>query len=270
MTSQPAVRLQVSAPLATVTIHRPEVRNALNIEAWNELAARLDEARNAFPAVRVVLLRGAGSQAFVAGADIKELSQIAGNSGRARAYVELVESVMKRLESLPQPVIAVVNGDAIGAGMELMAACDLRVAAEGGRLGIPAAKLGLAITGQDMQRLERIVGLGRAKWLLLTGRLIDVAVGLSWGLVDAVVSAAELDEQASALALEIAANSAVSNQLTKAALRTYVDPVAQGDEARFECSLPAWRSRSLAEGIEAFLSRRKPNYAAVESLDTEN
>jgi enoyl-CoA hydratase/carnithine racemase len=267
--SSSVVRLDTTPPLGIITIERPEVRNALNTAAWHELAARLDEVRRAFPVVRVLLLRGAGTKAFVAGADIEELNAVVGDLDRSRAYVELVESVMKRLESLPQTVIALVNGDAVGAGLELMAACDLRIVAEGARLGIPATKLGLAITGQDLQRLERLVGLGRVKWLLLTGRLVEANVGLSWGVVDAIYSKDELEEQASALALEIAANSASSNRLTKAALRTYTDAVGQGDEAGFACSLPAWKSRSLVEGIRAFVERRSPDFPAVESANLD-
>lgn len=259
------ITLDVDGSVATVTIDRQESRNALDSETWRQLRGRLDEIA-ASVAIRAVVLRGAGEHAFTAGADIAELKRVTRTATGSRAYVELVESVMSRLESLPQPVIAAVGGDAVGAGLELLAACDLRLARGGVRLGIPAARLGIAVTGQDLQRLERLVGVGRLKWLLLTARLIDVEVALEWGLMNAVYAAAELEREALALAREVAANSASTHRLTKEALRTYRDPVAQGEEAGFGCSLPAWSSPSLAEGIAAFLDRRPPDFQSVEGV----
>lgn len=263
-TAERRVVVETDGAIATITLDRPSVRNALDVAAWHELADRLDEVRAGEGRIRAVLLRGAGDRAFAAGADIGELREATRTAAAARRYVELVESVMRRIETLPQPVIAVVGGDAVGAGLELMAACDLRVARAGARIGIPAARLGIAITGQDLQRLERLIGVGRLKWLLLTARLVDAEEALRWGLVDAVHPAPALDREAVALAREIAANSASTHRLTKEALRTYRDAALQGDGAGFACSLPAWSSASLAEGIAAFLERRPPDFPSVE------
>lgn len=259
-----SVTVETDGATATITLDRPSVRNALDVATWRELAARLDEVRADPGGVRVVLLRGAGDKAFAAGADIAELREAARSAAASRAYVELVESVMRRIETLPQPVIAVVGGDAVGAGLELMAACDLRLARAGARVGIPAARLGIAITGQDLQRLERLVGVGRVKWLMLTARLVDVDEALRWGLVDEVHPADALEREAVALAREVAANSASTHRLTKQALLAYRASASEDDEAGFACSLPAWSSASLAEGIAAFLERRTPNFPGVE------
>lgn len=258
--------IETSGPVTAIVIDRPAVRNALDQETWRALADRLDEVPSPDDGVRVVLLQSAGDRAFVAGADIRELGEIRRSTEKTRAYVELIESVMKRLERLPQPVIAVVSGDAIGAGLELMAACDLRIAQRGARFGIPAAKLGLAITGQDLHRLERLIGLGRAKWLLMTGQLIDSSLALEWGVIEGAHDAVDLDAAALDLAHTVAANSSLTHRLTKQALLTYTDPVPPGDEQGLACSLPAWSGQSLAEGIASFLERRPPDFAAVERL----
>jgi enoyl-CoA hydratase/carnithine racemase len=150
-----------------------------------------------------------------------------------------------------------------------MVACDLRLARAGSRLGIPAARLGLAITGQDLHRLERLIGLGRVKWLLMTGRLITAEEAAGWGLVDAVYSQDAFEREAVAVAHEVAANSALTHTLTKRALVAYTNPLEQGDEAGFACSLPAWSSRSLAEGTAAFAERRPPDFGRVESEETD-
>jgi enoyl-CoA hydratase/carnithine racemase len=213
----------------------------------------------------VVVLRGAGGKAFIAGADLRELAEVAANPERQREYIELVESVMTRLETMPQAVIAAIEGPAVGAGLEIMAACDLRVAVTGARIGIPAAKLGLAITGQDLHRLERLVGIGRVKWLLLTGRLVTAEEAQSWGLVDAVFPESGFETELTALVADIGSNSSLSHTLTKQALLTYTNPAQQGAEAGFECSLPAWSSPSLAEGLAAFTERRPPDFPSVES-----
>lgn len=258
------VSLEILDAIAVVTINRPGLRNAMNVAAWTSLAANLDRVEKE-TRVRVLLLRGAGDRAFVSGADIAELSEIAGSKSRARTYVELVESVMARLEALPQPVIALAKGHAIGAGLELMAACDLRIASETARFGIPAAKLGIAISGQDLLRLERLVGIGRVKWLLMTGRLIGAEQALAWGMVDAVYPSGDFDEQARLVASEVSDNSSITHQLTKQALRSNVPWRQLDHEAGLQSAAPAWTAASLREGIDAFLERRPPRFVRVES-----
>lgn len=258
------VRLEVAAHVGTITIHRPAVRNALSQQAWEELAKHLTHLAGAYPAVRVVVVRGTGDRAFAAGADIGELTKVSRSQESSRSYVELMERVMKGLEQLPQPVIAAINGDAIGAGLELIAACDIRVARQGARFGIPASKLGLAATGQDLSRLERLIGLGHLKWLLLTARLVTAEVALNWSLIDALYPAADWADAVQTIAEEIAGNSAVSVSLAKrACARTAW--WRESDEMGFDCSLPAWTSRSLAEGLQAFMEHRRPRFEDVES-----
>ena len=260
------VRLTIDGDVATITVDRQQVRNALNADAWRRLRQLLDEAGGSYPRVRVLLLRGAGDKAFVAGADIAELMELAATPEGRTTYIQLVESVMSAVETLPQPVIAVVSGDAVGAGLELMAAADLRIARAGVWIGIPAAKLGLAVTGQDLRRLERLVGVGRTKWLLMTGRLVDAETAFTLGLVDAVHPPEALEDAVAALARDVASNSALTHRLTKQALTALRD--GEAENVGFERALPAWSSASLREGVAAFLQRRPANFRAVEQEET--
>lgn len=250
------IKLEVRPPLAILTINRPKVMNALNAETFHELDAALNELRDN-PVVRVVLLTGAGDKAFVAGADIRELAPL--NSSEAQAVAERGQSVFRKVEDLGKPVIACINGFALGGGCELAMACTFRIAARAAKLGQPEVKLGLVPGYGGSQRMPRLVGRGAALKLLLTGAAIGAEEALRIGLVDEVVEAAQLMSRAEALAMEIAANAPL-------AIAETLKLVDEGIEVRLDSAMALeaesfgrlFNSADKAEGTTAFLEKRKP------------
>ena len=254
------LRLEKRPPLAVVTLDRPKALNALNAETLNELD-RVIEDLGADPAVRVVLLAGAGDRAFAAGADIRELAAVPAAEGRA--FSLRGQGVFRRIETLGKPVIACIQGFALGGGCELAMACAVRIASEDARLGQPEVKLGVIAGYGGTQRLPRLVGRGAALKILLTGAVIDAREALRIGLVDEVVPASELMARAEALAHEIAANAPLAVAETLRA-------VDEGLGLPLELALlrEAGRFGELcatadkAEGAAAFLEKRMPAWKA--------
>jgi len=243
-------------PLAVVTLDRPKVLNALNAETLDELnSVFVDLAAEAD--VRVVLLTGAGGRAFAAGADIRELAALAAEEGRVFALRG--QSVLRQIETMGKPVIACIQGFALGGGCELALACTLRLAADDARLGQPEVKLGIIAGYGGSQRLPRLVGRGEGLKLLLTGAVIDAREALRIGLVDEVVPGAELMARAEALAREIAANAPLAVAETLRAvdegLDLPLDLALLREAARFGhlCG-----TADKAEGTAAFLQKRPP------------
>lgn len=254
-----ALGLAVEGGVATLTLDRPAARNALTLGMWRALpglAARLE----ADPAVRAVLVRGAGEQAFSGGADIAEFPQVYADAASARAYNDAVRAGQDAVARLPRPVIAVVFGACVGGGCGLAISCDLRFAAEGARFGIPPAKLGAAYSFADVKQLVDLVGPARAKDILFSGRLVEADEALRIGLVDRVIPADELVAAATAYARGIADLSAVSI----VAAKRMVQAVRDGAEAEtpdlramFDA---AFAAEDFQEGFRAFLEKRKPRF----------
>src|SRR5919107_430541 len=194
---------EVSGAIARITVNRPDKLNALNSSVIAELDRAVGEIERD-PAVRGVVLTGAGPKAFVAGADIAEIAAQSPVEGKTRALEG--QRVFRRLERCGKPVVAAVNGFALGGGCELAMACHLRVAAEGARFGQPEVKLGICPGYGGTQRLPRLVGRGRALELLLTGAMIDAQEALRIGLVNRVVPAAELTASAEGMLRQMLAN----------------------------------------------------------------
>jgi enoyl-CoA hydratase len=251
------LRLSTDDGVATVTIHRPEKRNALNARVRRELVDALD-ALAADPDVRVVILTGAGDRAFVAGADIGEFAERSPLEQRAAMEGRRVFEV---LADYPKPTIAALNGYALGGGCELALACDLRIAARSARLGQPEVALGLLPGGGGTQRLPRLVGLGRAMRMILTGDLLDAEEAARIGLVDEVVDDDALAERARAVAARIAAHSPVAVKLIKQAVRAAAElPLSAGLALERELFITAFASEDRAEGVAAFLEKRTPAF----------
>lgn len=250
--------VELDGALATVTVNRPKVLNALNGATLAELGQAM-RALQADEAVRVVILTGAGEKAFAAGADINELSTLTPDAGKARA--ELGQGVFDLIERLGKPVIAAVNGFALGGGCELAMACTVRLAADTAKFGQPEVKLGLTPGFAGTQRLPRLVGKGRALELLLGGGMIDAAEAFRIGLVNRVVPAAALRDEARALAQGWASNAPM-------AMRYALEAVSHGLESTFaegcfvEASLfgLAFATEDMREGTRAFLEKRKPEF----------
>jgi enoyl-CoA hydratase len=244
--------------VATLTIQRPQRLNALD-------ARTLDELRSAFLSfqsndqIRCVILTGAGEKAFVAGADIKEIAQDSQESARRRALTG--QQVFDLIETLGTPVIAAVNGFALGGGCELAMACTLRLAADTARFGQPEVNLGLIPGFAGTQRLVRLVGKTKAMEMVLGGGTITAQEALAIGLVNRVVPAADLMNHSRALAAELAAKPPI-------ALRYAMEAINRGAEMPFSdaCRLEAalfgmvTASDDMREGTKAFLEKRKPEF----------
>jgi len=248
--------LERDAAVAIVTINRPKVLNALNAHTLDELRrVMLDLQQDA--GVRAVILTGAGDRAFVAGADINELAEQTPMAGRARALAG--QQVFRVIEELGKPVIAAVNGFALGGGCELAMACTLRLAADTAKFGQPEINLGLLPGYAGTQRLPRLVGKGRALELLLLGAPIDANEAVRIGLVNRVVPAAELMDAARRLATTLASKAPMASTLI-------LDAVDKGLDMPFDeaCAYEATlfglvaSTDDMREGTRAFLEKRPP------------
>lgn len=230
MSAPEHVRYAVDGPIAVVTLDRPDARNAYSDEMCEQLVAALDRA-DADAAVRCAILTGAGSS-FHAGGDVKAMKErsgmFAGEPAELRArYVRGIQAVPRRIAEFRKPLIAAINGPAIGAGLDLACMCDLRIAAEGAKLGSTFVKVGLVPGDGGAFFLQRVVGFPRALELMLTARVLDAGQALAIGLVHEVVPADQLLARAQDLAAEIAALPPTAVQYTKrAAYRAYA-----GDQA---------------------------------------
>ena len=244
--------------IARVTINRPDKLNALNATVIAELADAVGHIESD-DAVRGVILTGAGTKAFVAGADIGELTAQGSMDGKARALAG--QRAMRRLERCGKPVVAAVNGFALGGGCELAMACHLRVASETARFGQPEVKLGLGPGYGGTVRLPRLVGKGRALELLLTGAMIDAQEAWRIGLVNRVVPAERLLAEAEALARTILEQAPLAVRLVLEAVEAGLDLTVDEAlllEANHFGLLSA--TADMREGTAAFLEKRKPRF----------
>ena len=252
------VRTEVSGSTATVTIDRQAKLNALNPQVVGELDAAFGALR-ADRRVRAVILTGAGDKAFVAGADIGVLAEMGPLTGAevSRAGQE----VLRRIESFPRPVIAAVGGYALGGGCELALACHLRVASEQARFGLPEVGLGIIPGYGGTIRLTRLVGLGRAVEMIVTGDMIDARRAAEIGLANVVVPHAELMDRARALAERIAANAPVAVEMALTSAYSAVESTMD-NALGFEASLFGLlaSTNDMKEGMAAFLERRKADF----------
>jgi enoyl-CoA hydratase len=250
------LRLERAEATATLRLDRPDRHHALDPALLRELARALREVRRD-STVRALVVTGTGEKAFCAGADVAAMAAMSALEGHA--FARLGHEVLDRLEALPIPVVAAVNGLALGGGLELALACDLVVAADRARLGLPETNLGLIPGFGGTQRLPRRVGLGRARELIYLGRIVTADEALGMGLVDRVVPAAELDAHAAALAAELAARAPVALRQAKRATRAAMEgPLAAGLAQEVEAFGVVFASEDRREGLRAFLDKRRP------------
>lgn len=240
--------------IATVTINRPDSLNALNAQVLDDLDAWFTAAATD-PAVRGVLLTGAGEKSFVAGADIKQFKKLDATSGHA--FSVRGQAVFSRIERFPKPVMAVVNGFALGGGSELSLACHLRVASEKARFGQPEVNLGIIPGYGGTQRLPRIVGKGIATELVLTGDMISAQRAYEIGLVNRVFAPEELLDGARALMQTMVSKAPIAVQLTLEALASSDLSLDTGLEQEAALFGQACGTDDFQEGVSAFLERRK-------------
>jgi enoyl-CoA hydratase len=252
------VLIEIKDGIGTIIINRPDKRNALDTATHAQLLAAFDALKHN-AAVKVVVLTGAG-KAFVSGADVKEF--------QGKSPVDMLRrllqqpSAIEAADAFPKPLIAMINGYCLGSGNELAMACDIRIASEEAKFGQPEINLGMMPGGGATQRLPRLVGLGKALWLMYTGQLLDSSEAAKMGLVDLVVPAKQLKARVMTLATVIASKSPVALAMIKEAARASVRAPLD-DGIRHEQSLASviFSSKGMQEGLKAFIEKRPPNFS---------
>ena len=254
------VNVDLQGAVAVLTIDRPKALNALNPEVLADLKAAFEGIDQ--NAVRCVVLTGAGDKSFVAGADIGSMSTMTNAEGEA--FGKLGNDIFLMIESFPLPVIAAVNGFALGGGCELAMSCDIRICSDNAMFGQPEVGLGITPGFGGTQRLARLVGMGMAKQLLYTARNIDAAEALRIGLVNAVIPQAELLDAALKMAGQIAKNAPIAVRACKKAvnegMQVSIDKAVEIEEKLFG---GCFETHDQVEGMACFLSREKPKPKAV-------
>lgn len=247
------VLLEIDEQIARLTLDRPEKLNALNPEMLAEFE-RLVDVIDRDKDIRVVILTGAGERAFCAGADVNAWSALE-PLDMWRGWIREGHRILNRLAGLRQPTIAAINGFALGGGLELALATDIRIAVEPATFAMPETTIGTLPGWAGTRRLPEAIGVARAKQMIFTGARIDAATAERWGLVNEVVPLGALMNRVSTLAAEIAANAPIPVQLAKAAI--------DGDESALEAfaGVLAANSEDGREGITAFREKRKPRFA---------
>ena len=251
-----ALSLTVADRIATLTLDRPQSRNALNQAMWRALPGIVAQAA-ADPAIRVLVVRGANG-AFASGADIAEFPVVFADKAAALDYGRLIETAATALATLAKPTIALIEGFCIGAGLALALACDLRICAEGARLGAPPAKLGLMYGLGDTRRLVNAVGASVAKDMLFTGALYPAAEALRVGLVNAMHPAEALEAALTAKASAIASLSAWSMAHNKAVVERILQGQSSDDQDTRDWFASAVDGPDFREALAAFHAKRPP------------
>jgi enoyl-CoA hydratase/carnithine racemase len=244
--------------IAYVTVNRPKSLNALSTPTWEDLRTAFEDARDD-PAVRGVILTGAGNKAFIAGADIGELARATAID--AERSSRFGQAVLDLIENLGKPVIAAINGFALGGGCETAMACTIRIAVDGAKFGQPEVALGLLPGGGGTQRLPRLVGKGRALQLILSGEMISAQEAYRIGLVNEVVPAADLITRAEAILNKIASNAPVAVKFSLEAVNKGLE-TSQGEGILLEASYFGLcaGTEDKKEGTSAFLEKRAPQF----------
>jgi enoyl-CoA hydratase len=256
------VRVERDGPIGVVTLDRPERRNAISIAMLEQLASGFGEL-GADPDVRAVVLAGEGEH-FCAGADFSDLTMM---TPEGFDYGQSFEHAIEAMAACPVPVVAKIQGAALGAGCQIVGGADLAIAAEDARFGIPAARLGLVINFENVQRLVLSVGVKRAGEILFTGRELSGLEAAEWGMVNEAVSSRGLDARVRELCTVIAAGAPLTTRAFKRGIRAVVDHLSLRRErdadsmAAFDTmASEAYTSADLAEGVRAFRERRAPRF----------
>lgn len=244
--------------IATLTLNRPDVMNALNFDIVRSLDEHL-AAMRFDPEVRVVVITGAGDKSFCAGADLKERATL--SPEQVKAFLFLLRRVFEEIEQYPKPVIAAINGAAFGGGLEMALASDIRIAAENAVMGLTETTLAIIPGGGGTQRLPRLIGAGKAKELIFTGRRIDAAEALSIGLLNQVCAPDQLQAAARKIAAQICQAGPIAVQQAKYAINAGLESdlhTGLAIEANaYQICIP---TEDRLEGLAAFREKRKPNY----------
>ena len=253
-----SIVLEKEDSICTVKLNRPGALNSLNRQVFSELISAFDEIQSE-ASTKVVILTGVGDRAFVAGADIAEMKDL--SSFEAREFARMAGHAMNQVERLDRPVIAAINGFALGGGCELAMACDLRIASENAKFGQPEITLGIIPGAGGTQRLPRLVGPSKAKQLVFTGQVIDAKTALEIGLVDMVVPPDQLSNEARKLAFTMAGKPKIALALAKRAINQGLNAdLATALNYEIECFAQCFGTEDQKEGMRAFLEKRKANF----------
>jgi enoyl-CoA hydratase/carnithine racemase len=241
-----------------VVFNNPEKRNALSLEMWVGIAEAL-EAFDTDPAIRTIVLRGAGGKAFISGADISQFEERRSTTEKAADYNSITDRAWRALADSPKPVIAAIDGFCIGGGLAVAMKADVRIATSNSVFGVPAARLGIAYPTDSVRDLVNLVGPSEAKWILFTGKQIDAATAYRIGLINEVVAPGALDDAIAQLTATLSENAPLSMHASKVT----VDQIARNrpDKERLvQLSNACIESADFTEGRKAFMEKRKPRF----------
>ena len=251
------IKLEKKKEIGIITLNRPEARNALNRKMLQELGDALTELENDSQ-IRVIIITG--NKDFCAGADIKEMDAI--KPEEIESFCRWGHKVFDQLENMGKPVIAAINGFALGGGCELALACDIRIAGEGAKFGQPEVNLGLIPGFGGTQRLSRLVGIGKSKEIILTGEIVNAKEAASIGLVNRVEKDEELLAKAEEMAITIAQKGPVAVKMAKTLINEN-QKIERGLEKEINLFAQCFTTQDRLEGINAFLEKRKPMFKGI-------
>jgi len=257
--SEARLRVERDGAIGRMVFDNPARRNAISGDMWRAIPQAMAQF-DADPAIRCIVLRGEGTLAFAAGADISEFEKRRASEASTNEYEGVVEAAQHALEHSAKPVIALIHGFCIGGGLEMALACDLRYASDASRFAIPAARLGIGYGVHGTNRLVATVGHAMAREIMFTGRRYSADDALAMGLVNRVLPEAELDEYVRLLAVELAGNAPLSIAASKRIIDTIIAPQGDFGETR-ELIVNCMRSEDYVEGRRAFMEKRPPKFS---------
>jgi len=259
MAESPKMLMQKDGPLGWIIFNQPEKRNAVSQEMW-EMVPEMVQDLEGDPEIRVIILRGAGDQAFVAGADISQFKDRRRNMEDEEAYRRISGRGSQSLANIQKPLLAMIQGYCIGGGVGIAVTCDLRIASEGARFGVPAARLGLGYHYDGLEKLMHLVGPSNVLDIFFSARTdFSAAEALRMGLVNHVVPAAELESFTRQYALRMAGNAPLTQRTAKATIRELLRPSEMRDLAKLDKMIAeCFNSEDYQEGVRAFSEKRRP------------
>ena len=254
------LRVEKRGAVGWIVFDQPARRNAINGDMWRGIAPAMGEF-DRDPDVRCVAFRGAGTEAFSAGADISEFEEKRSASESVGAYDNLLDQVLHAIQDSPKPSVAMIYGFCLGGGLEIALACDLRYCASSGQFGIPAAKLGLAYNVEGHKRLLETVGHARAREIMFLGRRYNADEALAMGLVHEALPENELESFTAKVLSDLSANAPLSILNSKTIIEEYVKSAGAPDHARMQAAIERCsKSADYKEGRRAFMEKRKPQF----------